>query len=45
LTAAAAAAALASIPTPPRLVPVFIAFFLDAVGTGEWERREGRKKG
>ncbi|TFJ86976.1 hypothetical protein NSK_001310 [Nannochloropsis salina CCMP1776] len=31
---ASAAAALASIPTPPRLVPVFIAFFLDAVGTG-----------
>ncbi|KAM3569762.1 hypothetical protein VYU27_008142 [Nannochloropsis oceanica] len=34
LTAAAAAAALASAPTPPRLVPVFVAFFLDAIGTG-----------
>ena len=29
-------AALASLPTPSKLIPVFVAFFLDAIGTGRW---------
>jgi hypothetical protein len=32
--AAARRALAATVPMPPRLIPVFIAFFLDAIGTG-----------